>query len=183
MRFRPRSSYKRMPWKNGLGVTEEIEIFPPAADFAKGAFGWRLSSATVSADGPFSNFPGCDRLLAIVSGEGLKLNEEKLAGDQVARFPGEKAIEGRLLSGPVVDLGLIYKRDEFIAMMEFREFGPGTHALPYAGVKNFIVVCSGELRAGGHSLSALDSLEIDGTGEIVVDGEAEIFLVEITPIK
>ena len=172
-----------MPWKNGLGVTEEIAIFPPGADFASGSFGWRLSSATVATDGPFSNFPGCDRLLAVLTGSGLILNGDALQGDQVTRFAGEKAVDGRLISGPVVDLGLIYKRDAFIAMMEFRKFASGTHRLPYAGIKNFVVVRSGKLQVEADLLSALDTLEIDGTGEVMVTGEAEIFLIEITPIK
>ncbi len=38
-----------MPWKNGGGVTTEICVSPPS-----GAFDWRVSIATVNADGPFS---------------------------------------------------------------------------------------------------------------------------------
>ncbi len=44
-----------MPWKNGGGETAEIAVFPPSADLSE--FGWRISMATVSSDGPFSAFP------------------------------------------------------------------------------------------------------------------------------
>lgn len=67
------ASYKRMPWKNGGGETIEIAVFPPAADFA--AMDWRLSMATVAADGPFSSFPGLDRTLSVLAGTlGLEID-------------------------------------------------------------------------------------------------------------
>lgn len=63
--------YKRMPWKNGGGQTTEIAVFPPHASVED--FGWRISMATVGEDGPFSVFPGVDRTLSILSGEGIEL--------------------------------------------------------------------------------------------------------------
>jgi environmental stress-induced protein Ves len=49
------SDYKRMPWKNDGGVTLEIAVLPSAS--SAGDFDWRISMATVAADGPFSVFP------------------------------------------------------------------------------------------------------------------------------
>lgn len=71
------SEYKTMPWKNGGGVTVEIAIHPPSASMD--AFDWRISMATVAQDGPFSSFPGIDRTLAIIEGNGMAL---AIAGDE-----------------------------------------------------------------------------------------------------
>ena len=54
------SSQKVMPWKNGGGVTTEI-----AKDGSE-PFLWRASRAQVASDGPFSYFPGYDRILIIL---------------------------------------------------------------------------------------------------------------------
>ena len=59
------------PWKNGGGVTRQIAIDPPGSGLDD--FGWRLSTAEVAQDGPFSRFDGVDRQLHILAGEGLDL--------------------------------------------------------------------------------------------------------------
>ncbi|MGE4064181.1 MAG: HutD family protein [Rhodospirillaceae bacterium] len=108
------SSYKRMPWKNGGGETTEILVSPAGADFA--AMDWRLSMATVAADGPFSSFPGIDRTLSVLSGT-LRL---EIAGASVDlmemsppyTFAGEAAVNGVVLRGPVTDLNVMTRRDK-----------------------------------------------------------------------
>ncbi len=45
------SDHRVMPWKNGGGSTTEIAVFP--IDSGLDAFDWRVSMATVAADGPF----------------------------------------------------------------------------------------------------------------------------------
>ncbi len=69
MRILRAADHKRMPWKNGGGETVEIAVAPQ--DAALGDFDWRISMATVAADGPFSIFPGIDRTLSILSGSGM----------------------------------------------------------------------------------------------------------------
>lgn len=101
-----------MPWKNGLGVTFEIARVPDQENYL-----WRLSSAVVSSDCEFSVFPGYDRLLVVVSGEGLVLNGRVVGPREVFGFSGDEAMECRLSGGPVVDLGLIFDREKVSAEM------------------------------------------------------------------
>jgi uncharacterized protein len=68
MEVRRHQDYRRMPWKNGGGETAEIAVFPEGATLDD--FDWRISMATVSADGPFSLFPGVDRTLSVLEGDG-----------------------------------------------------------------------------------------------------------------
>jgi environmental stress-induced protein Ves len=67
-----------MQWKNRLGETAEIEIFPETSDFSNGDFVWRLSSAQIKSANQFSNFEGYDRILFVCQGEGLLINDFKL---------------------------------------------------------------------------------------------------------
>src|SRR4051812_7066019 len=69
----PATSYTRSRWKNGLGYTDQIAIYPGGADLKKGDFLWRLSSAKIEQRSGFSLFPEHDRVLVVVKGEGLGL--------------------------------------------------------------------------------------------------------------
>lgn len=103
-----------MPWKNGGGVTREMAIWPPGA--ALDAFDWRISIADVAQGGPFSTFPGIDRVLTVIEGAGLELAVEGLAPivlDDHAppfAFPGDAACAATLHAGPIRDLNLMVRR-------------------------------------------------------------------------
>ena len=56
------------PWKNGGGITREIEVGE-----ISGRSAWRLSLADVTQDGDFSEFPRLTRILTVVSGGGMVL--------------------------------------------------------------------------------------------------------------
>jgi hypothetical protein len=103
-----------MPWKNGGGTTVELAISP--ADAGLEDFAWRISTAQVAVDGAFSSFPGIDRSLAVLAGDGMCLQhadgrrEMLLSGDAIAVFRGEEAISAQLLGGPITDLNLMTRR-------------------------------------------------------------------------
>jgi environmental stress-induced protein Ves len=63
--------HRRMPWRNGGGVTYEVASSPADADLAD--FDWRISIADVEAGGPFSVFPEIDRTIILVEGEWMAL--------------------------------------------------------------------------------------------------------------
>jgi environmental stress-induced protein Ves len=108
------NDYKRMPWKNGGGETLEIAVSPP--DAPVGDFDWRISMATVAADGPFSRFPGIDRTLTVIDGDAIELTVEGLPPvllDQAAgpySFPGDVQTSGRLRDGVIADLNVMVRR-------------------------------------------------------------------------
>ncbi|RUU10282.1 HutD family protein, partial [Mesorhizobium sp. M7A.T.Ca.TU.009.01.3.2] len=71
MRILRAAEYRSMPWKNGGGVTTEIAVSPSGAGLDD--FDWRVSMARVELSGPFSQFAGIDRTLAVLEGEGIVL--------------------------------------------------------------------------------------------------------------
>ena len=114
--------YKLSTWKNGLGFTREIAIFPPDANLAKGNFLWRLSSAQIEKASPFSLFPAHDRVLLILKGEGMRLIHTFSEGDddevvelpplEPYEFPGDVPSRCELLDGAIVDFSIFVRKAE-----------------------------------------------------------------------
>jgi uncharacterized protein len=116
----PAGAHRRMPWKNGAGSTSEVAISPPGAGMDE--FVWRLAIADLDRSGPFSSFPGVDRLLMLLppGGVTLTIDGERRAmepGD-VVEFGGESLVAATLTDGPVRDLNLMLRRGRARATME-----------------------------------------------------------------
>jgi environmental stress-induced protein Ves len=101
------------PWKNGGGETAEIAVSPLGADFEN--FDWRISTAVVAASGPFSAFPGVDRVLTVLEGGAMVLSvgEEKRRLDAVCEpfsFPGDVPAAALLEGGRLLDFNVMVRR-------------------------------------------------------------------------
>ena len=75
--------------------------------------------ARVASDGPFSEFQGIDRTLAVISGNGLQLSIDGKPpvtldrGADPIRFPGDVATSARLSSGEITDLNVMSRRTRY----------------------------------------------------------------------
>ena len=112
-RMLPPADYRAMPWKNGGGRTLEIRTEPPGADLV--SFAWRVSIADIERDGPFSAFPGVDRTLVLLSGQGMRLTGAGTpilleAPYEPVRFAGETAVHCELVRGATRDFNLMVRR-------------------------------------------------------------------------
>jgi environmental stress-induced protein Ves len=114
------ATLKPRPWRNGGGVTREVAgLRLPAADTGampasraqEVPWQWRVSIAEVSKAGPFSPFPGMDRVLTVIEGELLLLNvdgvEHPLEKYRPFRFPGDADSAGALPTGDIRNLNVI----------------------------------------------------------------------------
>ncbi|WP_406509048.1 HutD family protein [Streptomyces sp. NBC_00212] len=104
---------RAVPWKNGGGVTRSVAAHPEGSGTAE--FEWRVSLADVGADGPFSGFPGVDRILTVVEGAGMDLTvngQRRLVDERFVpqHFPGDAPTDCRLLAGPVVNFNVMFRR-------------------------------------------------------------------------
>ncbi len=119
IRHLPANGYRRMPWKNGAGMTTEVAVFPPGSGMDE--FDWRLAIADLERSGPFSSFPGVDRLLMMLPPGSATLTidgrEHHLAPLEVVRFRGESAVSASLAGGPARDLNLMTRRGRVVATM------------------------------------------------------------------
>ena len=97
-------------------MTHEVASEPSGADLA--SFDWRLSIAHVATSGPFSTFPGVDRILTVLTGR-LALSAPgqvgRLATPKTApwSFSGDDAVWGMPIRGGVEDLNLMCRRGRF----------------------------------------------------------------------
>ncbi len=112
-----------MPWKNGGGVTREIVCVPAGAGLDD--FDWRVSIAQIGANGPFSAFPGVDRVITLLDGVGVHLRSADGALDHrldrpLAPFPfsGDAAIDAQLLGGACRDLNVMTRRSSCRAQVQ-----------------------------------------------------------------
>ncbi|MBW4021780.1 MAG: HutD family protein [Proteobacteria bacterium] len=111
----PARNFRAMRWRNGGGTTWEIGRGCFQDDAAEAGWHWRFSLAEITTDGPFSAFPGVDRWLTVVTGEGVALTVDGAPARQLHRgddiqFQGESEIGCALLSGPTRDLNLMVDR-------------------------------------------------------------------------
>jgi len=117
MRHLRPEDYRVMPWKNGGGVTTEIAIYPDDAGISGGGFIWRVSIAEVAVDGPFSRFPGYDRHIMTIAGNGMMLEAEGHGEIDLSQrfaprqFSGDWDVDGKLIDGPVRDFNLMVARE------------------------------------------------------------------------
>lgn len=181
----PRDAQRVVPWRNGLGSTREVAIEPASGSVERG-FDWRISLAGVSADGPFSSFPGVDRSLWLVRGAGLELcidgHGERLERQwQRVDFAGESAVAARLLQGPIEDLNVMVRRSAVRAEAQIHELCDGAE-LPLAwGAGAHAVLClRGVVTLLGGVLGSGDAVRCDAAGSIALlalDGRPVVLVV------
>ena len=126
----PANEYRRERWRNQFGWTREILRMSRDGGVDRPATGeswdWRLSIAEIEADAPFSAFPGIDRELVLLSGNGLRLRfddgelHELLPPHDKLRFAGERGVRGELIDGPTHDFNLMWRRDRVRAVLWHR---------------------------------------------------------------
>ncbi|MFJ4673233.1 HutD/Ves family protein [Kitasatospora purpeofusca] len=100
-------------WRNGGGVTREVAGYPAGSGLDD--FQWRVSLADVGSAGPFSAFPGVDRVITLVEGPGMALTVDGTehvvdAPFRPFAFAGDAATDCRLLGGPLVDFNVMTRR-------------------------------------------------------------------------
>jgi hypothetical protein len=132
MRILRASGRTAVPWKNGGGTTTEVAVFPQGAGFDN--FGWRISIADISRGGPFSQFPGIDRTLAMLKGrvslciagrDTIALSADMLP----VEFPGDVSTSAELVGGTATDLIVMTRRGSFTARMTRRSCADAITAL------------------------------------------------------
>src|ERR1700753_1926912 len=116
--------HRRMPWRNGGGVTYEVAASP--ADRGLTDFDWRISIAEVQAGGPFSAFAGIDRTIILIDGEWMALTVDGRRHRFGLRDPFRFDGDGETLCevpGPSRDLHVMTRRGRATASVVVGEAG------------------------------------------------------------
>ena len=176
---------KAVPWKNGGGITREIAAWPPGSGFDD--FAWRISMAEVREDGPFSSFPGVERILTVLEG-GLRLTIEGAGvfdlspGSAPQAFDGATPASAELTAaGSVLDLNVMTRRGAAFARVERMASLADVPATPGACL---VFALADGVRVHGvgevHSLHRYDALLTEAHFQVEASAEAQAIVVVLT---
>lgn len=185
----PANEYRRERWRNQLGWTREIHRAPGGDDWD-----WRLSIAEIERDAAFSAFPGIDRELVLLSGNGLRLRfddgevRELHPPHDKLRFAGERGVVGELLDGPTHDFNLMWRRGRVQAELWHRPLVGPMVIFAEPGTTWAMYLIAGQARFADESglppLAAGDTAILEAGSQRsrhVLDGGGEALLVRIAP--
>ena len=117
-----KEAFTPMPWKNGLGITQQIYVHEDAKGMR-----FRISQAAVVSDGIFSDFAGLERTLVLLSDTGMTLSHQH---DQqhyshplqraldMATFSGADKTFAKLHQGPIEDLNIMVRDKDSQAQVQ-----------------------------------------------------------------
>ncbi len=182
------TGHRAMPWRNGGGLTREIACAPdlPGSD----GFDWRISMAEVGTAGPFSTFPGVDRVIVRVGAAPLVLTidgvEQELARFAPLRFRGESDTRAELPGGPTKDLNVMTRRGRADADVVVRALGPGLNVVVPRCADLVLVVLEGTVQlattAAPLRLDPTDAFRQAGPASLDLVGRGVVALVEIVEV-
>lgn len=182
MRILRSSDHTEMPWRNGGGTTLEVARFPATAGMDD--FDWRMSFARVDQGGPFSAFPGIDRVILLLRGGRMVLTAHGTDGDEVLdlgcfepwAFAGEVPLTSQITE-PSLDCNVMTRRGVLTSQVEVRHLDGELRLGPAAG-RRMVVVLDGHPTVAGEQLGALDVADLDqdhgpvhlaGSGAVLAD--------------
>ena len=179
------SGHIRQRWKNGGGTTTELARADDGDRWL-----WRLSVADVDSSGPFSDFTGYRRIIALLEGNGMALSFDRAPPVVIERryepfaFDGGLRTDCRLLDGPVRDFNVIVDDSRMHASLEF-------HAHYFDIAVDGIVLLhalrgrwqvNGDER--GCTLPPGDTLHVENAGALsfaALDADALLAVARLTP--
>ena len=98
-----------VPWRNGLGVQYEITCDGSLPD----GWTWRLSTADITHDVPFSSFYGVIREFCVADGNGVTLNingvDHQCEPGSITKFRGDDVVAAALTDGPMQALNVMQR--------------------------------------------------------------------------
>lgn len=129
------------PWANRAGTTRQVASGPDGAGV--NAFDWRISVAEVVGECSFSAFPGIDRTILVVHGNGMELAIDGVTHplEPLAplRFDGASEVTCMVPDGPSRDLNIMCRRGDWSASVEMLDarkpviVRPTPHGLMFLG--------------------------------------------------
>jgi hypothetical protein len=176
--------HRRMPWRNGGGVTYEIASSPADHDLAD--FDWRISIAEVDAGGPFSAFPGIDRTIVLVEGEWMALTVDGRCHRFGTREPfsfdggGETMCE---VAGPSRDLNVMTRRGRATASVAIVDGEASDRAPVETGETVLVCLTPNVLLTDSNgtdvALGALDAALSTGCTPLTIHGNGTVAVIQL----
>ena len=172
-----------IPWRNGGGVTREV-VASGGSDPQD--FDWRISIADVSQPGPFSAFPGVDRVITLVEGERMELVIDGavhvLGLHESLSFDGASQASCSLPTGPTRDLNVMTRSGRLSAAVAVRDLSE-TRPIAVSGAQIAVLLTGSGMVAGADEsqahLEPLDAVCPSGLHVRLVTGSGKVAVVRI----
>ena len=172
----PANMYRRLRWANHAGWTREIHAEPGI-----GSWRWRISIAELEAAAPFSPFPGVERELVLLRGEGLQLHFEGAPPVEVhpphgrLRFDGGRVLAGEP-RGRCEVFNLMWRRDVASAQLWHRPLAGPMLVFVDPGSTWIVHLLGGHARIG--AAATLPGMATGDTALLVASGERTRYVIE-----
>ena len=151
-----------VPWRNGHGSTRELAkrlLGVVGPDFV-----WRMSVAEVTHDVEFSTFPGAERIIVPIRGQGLGFDVDGVHTEiglfETLTFSGQAQAFAQPQGGPARVLNVITKTSRMVAHVKVVDLGAGPVSI--AGATSWVQLTGTatvtESRGGNAVLDPLDAL-------------------------
>ncbi|WP_406195527.1 HutD family protein [Streptomyces europaeiscabiei] len=190
------SEYRSMPWKNGGGVTREVASGAMQAPMISAeitdGFDWRVSVADVDAGGSFSVFPGIDRVITLVEGEGMVLTVDgtphPVGPFSPFAFSGDAATDCRLEAGAVRNVNVMTRRSRAAAQLRLITVAvQGAEMKCAAGETLVVMALSDGITVDGPdgrqtTLGRLDCVRHEGPAVLTLRGDGTAAGITITAV-
>jgi environmental stress-induced protein Ves len=103
----PPALRRRAHWRNGRG--ESFQVWPRGS--AARHAGFQLNVTPITAAGPFSHYPGTDRILAVIYGRlAFEARQGSLGPGDAVAFPGEEPMHALLPAGAATVFNVLMNR-------------------------------------------------------------------------
>jgi len=163
-----------VPWRNGLGVQYEIICNGSLPD----DWTWRLSTADITQDVPFSVFPNVDREFCVADGNGVTLNingvDHRCEPGSVTTFRGDDLVFATLIDGPVRALNLMVRDGSTARPLQIARVGQ--HAVQCQVIVAIMGSASVEVANQVVELGLLDAIiDLEEMNAVVHIGEVAAF--------
>jgi environmental stress-induced protein Ves len=179
--------HRRMPWRNGGGVTYEVASSPADADLAD--FDWRISIAEVEAGGPFSAFPEIDRTIVLIEGEWMALTVDGRRHRFGIRDPFSFDGDSETLCevpGRSRDLNVMTRRGRATASVAVFEADSPDRGAVDGSETVFVCLTPSVLLASADGteveLNASDAALATGSAPLTIRGDGAVVVIQFRPV-
>lgn len=150
---------------------------------------WRISIADVATGGPFSSFPGVDRVIVRIGHGAMVLTIDGVEHDLVRfsplGFAGEAETMARVPEGATKDLNVMTRRGRARAAVRVCEVDGGPRVTAARDSELVLIVLEGAIRfdspTGAVRLGVHDAFRLPGPVDLELGGRGRVAVVVIEP--
>ena len=152
-------------------------------------FDWRISFAEVAAGGPFSTFPGVDRVIILIDGPAMALTVDgfrhELQRHRPFAFDGASPTICEIPAGPTRDLNVMTRRGRVRAEVEVLEPATTEQLAVESGTELVLLAITGHVLVTQPSgepiaLEAMDGLRWNECAPLTLAGAGSLAAVRLT---